>query len=240
MQTIKEYLSQTNFEHVLLAPINIFYQLMSADNTTAILNIDVEHKSLIADLEGNWTVIRDEALKLIKDMSPIKGEQFFGPTVIRNDLWKKMYRKWYSDFDPVAVEKCPKTVNIIRKHADIHLAMFSLLEKGGRIHKHAGPFRGCIRLHLGLDTPNSDDCYINIGPSRYSWRDGHLVALDDTYRHEVFNNTNKDRLILFMDLERKMSSKWATKFNQLLIKYIAPLTTRANAKLEKVVKSVTD
>ena len=111
--------------------------------------------------------------------------------------------------------------------------MFSLLEKGGKILPHRGPFRGCIRVHLCLYGPNSEDCYISVNNVKYSWKEGHIVAFDDTYEHYVNNNTKKDRIVLFLDVERRMLLPFV---NKIIIKKIAPRTTRMNDELERKMK----
>lgn len=143
-------------------------------------------------------------------------------------------------------KKCPVTAHLLESHPEVHLAMFSLLKAGGRIYPHAGPFRqvsehltkiarGTIRMHVGLRTPNDEKCYIKVADQNYYWKDGEIVAFDDTYRHEVVNGSTKDRLILFLDVEREMKTPRATRLNQFLIRKIAPLTTRKNSALEQVV-----
>lgn len=216
------------------SPLNLYYHKQSLDQTTPIIDIS-DRKQLILDLLQNWRAIRNEGLAASRAMSPIKGDMFFGDKVIKDDKWRKLYIKWYGDTDPSTRALCPVTCQVVDRNPEIHLAMFSLLKSGGRIEPHAGPFRGAIRVHLGLDTPNSPSCYIKIGDETYYWRDGEVVAFDDTYRHEVRNDSNKDRLILFMDIERKMKSQIATTLNKYLIRKVAPISTRANNKIENVV-----
>jgi beta-hydroxylase len=224
-----EYLSQPGL--MLTASLNNYIERVSADDTSAIIDLKKHHLHLYNDLVTNWQAIRKEGEALTNEMTNIKGDLFF--THIADDQWKKKYLKWYGEIDPHMRLHCPVTVSILDKYPTVHLAMFSLLKSGGRILPHAGPFRGSIRVHVGLATPNDPDCYINIGKERYFWKDGEVIAFDDTYRHEVFNNTDKDRLILFLDVERAMKKPSATRKNQWLIKYIAPLTARANSRRER-------
>jgi beta-hydroxylase len=216
------------------APLNNHIGAYSLDDTTPIIDIS-SRTELVNDLIGNWERIRDEGLSYINDMTPIRGDQFFTEKIIKDDAWRKMYLKWYGPIKQETEEQFPITCGIVNKHPEIHLAMFSLLKKGGRIYPHAGPFRGSIRVHLGLSTPNDDRCYIKIGNQQYSWRDGELVAFDDTYRHEVVNDSDEDRLILFLDIERHMKTPFATKLNKFLIKNVASITSKTNSKQEKVV-----
>jgi aspartyl/asparaginyl beta-hydroxylase (cupin superfamily) len=50
--------------------------------------------------------------------------------------------------------------------------MFTELPSGSYLGKHRDPYAGSVRYHLGLVTPNSDDCFIEVDQERYSWRDG--------------------------------------------------------------------
>ena len=39
--------------------------------------------------------------------------------------------------------------------------------------------------------------------------DSDIVAFDDTYEHSVANNTNRSRIVLFLDIDRRMKYTWA-------------------------------
>ena len=57
---------------------------------------------------------------------------------------------------------------------------------------------------MGLITPNSPDCYINVDGETYYWRDGEAVVFDETFIHYAENKTDQNRIILFADVERPM------------------------------------
>jgi beta-hydroxylase len=112
--------------------------------------------------------------------------------------------------------------------------MFSILEPGSIIPIHAGPFKGCLRYHLGLNCKKG--AFITIDGCKYEWKNGKDVLFDDTFMHEVQNNSDDIRIILFCDIERKMKSKTDALINNFIIDYIAPITSRANDKQEKQIK----
>ena len=60
-----------------------------------------------------------------------------------------------------------------------------------------------------------------------------MVLLDDTYEHHVVNLTDKTRTILFCDIQRPLRQGVPDAINTWVINYLGPLTTRANAKIEK-------
>tara|TARA_Y100000768_G_C23844705_1_gene617894 strand:+ start:216 stop:935 length:720 start_codon:yes stop_codon:yes gene_type:complete len=157
-------------------------------------------------LTKNWKIFRDEALLNYKSYSDVKGDYFFEDDLIKtNNKWKKIYIKLHSDIHPLARKLCPKSSNIIHSLPNIKLAMFSLLEPGTKIHPHKGPYKGLLRYHLGLITPNSDDCFISVNNIKYSWKDGDGIIFDDTFEHWVNNNTDKRRIILLCDIIRPVN-----------------------------------
>lgn len=178
-------------------------------------------------LTENWKIFRDEALATYKSYSTIKGDHFFNDIVQNKKDWKKLYIKWHSDIDPIAKQKCPKSCKIIKSLPDVTVAMFSVLSPGTHILPHKGLYKGCLRFHLGLDTPNSEDCFIVVDNKRYVWKNGESVLFDDTYEHWVKNNTNKTRIILFCDIVRPMKS-FGKNLNNLYMKKLGFLTSRNN------------
>jgi beta-hydroxylase len=155
---------------------------------------------------------------------------------IGSDGWKKFYIKWYGQPTKEARLLCPKTTELIESIPGIRLAMFSWLDPGTIIPLHKGPSNTCVRYHLGLDTPNDDNCKITVDGIHYSWRDGKAVFFDDTYMHEVQNSTSKRRLILFCDVDRKMDTVTNQKFVSQLCDRFGHLSSNLNSKKEKTSK----
>ncbi len=83
-------------------------------------------------------------------------------------------------------------------------AMFTLLPPGSKLTRHLDPIACSLRFHLGLSTPNDDNCFIDIDGNVHSWRDGEALLFDETYLHYARNDTDTPRLILMCDIERPM------------------------------------
>ena len=162
-----------------------------------------------------------------KDLKTIKGDLFFEDIVVNPKDWTKLYLRWYNDIDPIGEKLCPRSASIIKSMPHVRIAMLSVLRPGAKILPHAGPYRGCLRLHMGLITPNSDECFISVNGQTYSWRDGRVVLIDDTYTHYVQNNTDEYRVILFCDIDRPMN--FMGRFtHELMISMFGKLTAREN------------
>ena len=74
-----------------------------------------------------------------------------------------------------------------------------------------------LRCHLGLMVPERrEHCYMRLEDRRYSWEEGKTLVFDDTYDHEVFNDTDQERVILLFDFDRPMRF-WGRVLNRLFI-----------------------
>src|SRR5580658_3786032 len=168
-----------------MAPYNSLVYLFSAVPNKPILNLGDFPE--LAPLRDNWETIRDEAKRLY-DAGHIAGAQKHNDLAFNSFFkrgWKRFYLKWYDEFMPSAKEICPKTVELVQSIPSVHAALFALLPGKSKLGEHRDPFAGSLRYHLGLMTPNSDDCRIYVDGSAYSWRDGQAVIFDETYIHSV-------------------------------------------------------
>ena len=217
-----------------MAPYNCFIYATSAVPNTPYLKR--EDFPQLDKLQDNWEVIRDEALGLVDQGSIRKAEK-------DNDAafhsffrtgWKRFYLKWYGDFLPSAERQCPKTVELVNSIPGLNAAMFALLPPGAVLGRHRDPFAGSLRYHLGLVTPNSDQCAIWVDGQPYAWHDGEDVVFDETFVHTARNDTDQTRVILFCDVERPLKFKLATWINRGFKKVVVALTQTQNEETEKV------
>ena len=84
-------------------------------------------------------------------------------------------------------------------------AMFSILAPHKHIPDHCGPYKGIVRYHLALKVPEPrDQCRIRVGDEIVTWEEGRSLIFDDTYEHEVWNDTDGERVVLFVDVVRPL------------------------------------
>jgi beta-hydroxylase len=187
-------------------------------------------------LQDNWQIIRDEAvgldqqsrIKASDDLDDLGFNSFF------RTGWKRFYIKWYGATLHSAERLCPKTVALVNTIPGIKGAMFAMLPPGARLVKHRDPYAGSLRYHLGLVTPNSDDCYIDVDGQKYSWRDGEAVIFDETFIHYAENRTDKNRIILFLDVKRPVRFFLVDWFNQIFSRVVLSATATKNVDGDKV------
>lgn len=195
----------------IFAPLNCLLYLFSNEKVRRPIIDTLQYKDL-DELRANWEVIRDEALALqqegeLENINALGSDAYYdvGFRTFHKYGWRKFYLKWYGYTHTSAQNRCPKTVEILSKVKNINGAMFAFMPANSELTRHLDPVACSLRYHLGLETPNSDDCFINIDGEQYSWRDGKDLLFDETYLHFVKNNTEQSRLILMCDFNRPVN-----------------------------------
>jgi beta-hydroxylase len=195
----------------IFAPLNVFLYMMSKKKAkSAIIKLDDFPE--LAVIAENWETIHEEAKALLEngyfDATKNKDNMSHYDVGFRTFYkygWSKFYVSWYGTTHKSAEDLCPKTTQILKDIKSINASMFTILPGGGQLTRHLDPLACSLRYHIGLDTPNSDDCFINVDGNQLSWRDGEAFMFDETYLHYVKNNTDSHRLILMCDIERPMN-----------------------------------
>ena len=83
--------------------------------------------------------------------------------------------------------------------------MFSILSPRYHIPRHRGVSKTMLRVHLGLHVPSEPEkCRMQVGDATFHWKPGRCVVFDDFYRHEVWNDTDEERVVLIFDFVRPM------------------------------------
>ena len=229
-----EFRRQVTDHSTFLAPYNCLVYLFSGVATKPIL--DVEDFPELRPLRNHWETIREEAQRLYVGghMRASDRHDDLGFNTFFRRGWKRFYLEWYGEPLPSARELCPRTVELVRSIPSVHGAMFALMAPRSEVGRHRDPFAGSLRYHLGLVTPNSEECRIFIDGNPYSWRDGEDLVFDETYLHRFENRTDQARIILFCDFERPIRSPVMRAVNRWVIARILPLTASKNVDGEEV------
>lgn len=160
----------------------------------------------VTNLEKNWTVIRQELDQVLANVNTLPSFQDIMPRQNRispDNKWKTYY---FCAFGFVATnncQQCPQTWALLRDIPGLKVAFFSILAPGKHIPEHRGKHKGLIRYHLGLRVPDPKEaCRIRVDKTITHWEEGKSLIFDDTYYHEVWNDTDGYRVVLFLDIER--------------------------------------
>jgi aspartyl/asparaginyl beta-hydroxylase (cupin superfamily) len=112
--------------------------------------------------------------------------------------WQVFTFRFFNIKHPLNCMLCPNTAEILNKIPGLLSADFSYLPAHTKIKPHKGFTKMVIRVHLGLVIPN--DCGIRVGDETKKWQEGKLIIFDDSFEHEAWNNSDKDRFVLMLDI----------------------------------------
>jgi len=189
-------------------------------------------------LEAGYADVRSECANLLRfraqitDMSALGGQ--YTARGIHTIQWKAFMLKSGSFIE----ENCalaPKTAALLRPMASVYNAFFSILEPRQYVSPHWGYYKGFVRYHLGVVIPadNADkQCWLRVnvdqgdnarrdkalierGPKHY-WRNGRGVMFDDTNLHDAANESDEVRVVLWLDVARKLPRALAL-YNRALL-----------------------
>jgi beta-hydroxylase len=205
-------------------------------------------------LEDNYPVIREECEALLRGPVAIPGmDRLSNATAggIHQIAWKSFMFKSGKFIDGNCA-LAPRTAALLRQVPGIYTAFFSVLEPHQHIKPHWGYWKGFVRYHLGVVIPadnSARNCWIRINPNAwdrdkreeieqgetYYWKNGAGVLFDDTFLHDAANESDEVRVVLFLDVARKMP--WHLSLLNKLFLWIAHQTEevrqiRANAVVQ--------
>ena len=192
-------------------------------------------------LEENYPVIRAECEQLLAAPLRLPGmDELTSYTAggIHQIAWKSfMFKSGSFIEDNCAL--APRTADLLRQLPGVYTAFFSVLEPHQHIKPHWGYWKGFVRYHLGVVIPDDNrdhKCWIRINPdawdrdrreeieqgAKYHWHNGEAVMFDDTFLHDAANESDQVRVVLFLDVARRMP--WPLALLNKLFLWIAHQT----------------
>lgn len=169
---------------------------------------DTSQFDWVKPLEDNWQAMRAEldAVLLEKQLIPAFHEISPDQTRIsKGDNWKTFPLWVFRERSEINCKRCPHTDAVLQSIPGIQNAWFSILAPGYYIPAHRGVTKAVLRAQLGLKIPTDrENCTMRVDDVTFAWQEGKCVVLDDSFEHEVHNNTDQERVILFLDIDRPM------------------------------------
>ncbi|MEQ8417543.1 MAG: aspartyl/asparaginyl beta-hydroxylase domain-containing protein [Imperialibacter sp.] len=210
---------------------------------------------LLATLQDNYPDIQRECKALLKikdslmDVSAMAGDHTKGG--IHAVKWKTfMFKSGFMVKNSRAL--CPVTYDTIKNIPHVSSAFFSILDPNQYIKAHRGYYQGIMRYHLGVIIPKNNansKCWVrvhdDIGDNlkydkstivkgeKYYWKNGDGIIFNDNYLHDAANESDQVRVILWLDLKRKMPPFFnAINSFFLFIAHVSPVLGKIKKRAE--------
>ena len=163
----------------------------------------------IGEVEGSTAAIRDEFLSLAEKKKHKLGARLAG---LHGDAsgsagrWSMIPLVRNGRMVEEYASQCPRTMELSQTLDLPQLPLispsvyFSVLEPGSRIAPHTGITNARLIAHLPLIVP--DDCGFRVGGETRHWEEGKALVFDDMTEHEAWNDSDRIRVVLIVDLWR--------------------------------------
>ncbi|WNO54477.1 aspartyl/asparaginyl beta-hydroxylase domain-containing protein [Stakelama saccharophila] len=179
--------------------------------------LDVRDFPWSADLRTNWRAIRDEAsqIALAADAAPpLAAISPDHRDIALSDAWRSYFLWGYGYGIEENIARCPETARFVESIPNLNSAFFSILAPGTHIPAHRGVTKGLVTCHLGLMVPRDGDARMRIGNRIVRWAEGETLIYDDTYDHEVWNDTSGTRVVLSIQFKRPLRNpgRWIAEW----------------------------
>lgn len=159
-------------------------------------------------LEDNWQVIRAELEEILKHRDAVPLFQDVSRDQKRisiGDNWRTFILFGFGEKSEKNCRQAPETARMLEAVPNLQTAWFSILSPNYHIRPHRGVTKAILRCHLGLIIPkDAENCTMRVADQTCVWKEGEAFVFDDTYEHEVWNNTDEERVVLLFDFNRPM------------------------------------
>jgi ornithine lipid ester-linked acyl 2-hydroxylase len=170
--------------------------------------LDPELFPWTGELEENTATIRGELEQILTRPEEIPSFQEISHdqvSITQDDRWKTFFLYGMGYKAEKNCARCPETTRLVEQVPGMTTAFFSILSPGKHIPAHRGLYCGFLRYHLGLIVPDPPEaCRIRVHDQFAHWEMGKSMLFDDTYDHEVWNDTDGLRAVLFLDVVRPL------------------------------------
>lgn len=160
----------------------------------------------IAGLEAQADEIRRELQAVLAHRDAIPSLASISPDhrkIAPPGKWKSFFLHGYGYKVEENCARCPVTAAAVERIPGLNSAFFSILEPGAHIPRHRGVTKAILTAHLGLVVPKRREaCRMEVVDNNLVWEEGRTLVFDDTFEHEVWNDTDELRAVLLIQFRR--------------------------------------
>jgi aspartyl/asparaginyl beta-hydroxylase (cupin superfamily) len=161
-----------------------------------------------AHLAANWSAIRDEAQVLLRDRMSVPSIREISADhekIALDEKWRSFFFWGYGLRVAANCGRCPETARALEQIPGLLTALYSVMLAGAHVPRHTGATKAIVTAHMGLIVPaRREHCRMRVGDAAVVWEEGRIVIFDDMYPHEVWNDTDEDRIILMLHVKRPL------------------------------------
>lgn len=182
--------------------------------------LDAKQFPALNEFTERWEEIQAEVKEILKHREAVPAFEEVSPDqmkIAKNKLWRTFILYGFGTKLEKNCAQAPVTTELLEKVPNLQTAWFSIMSPRYHVARHKGVTKSILRAHLGLMIPkDAENCRMEVDTEICVWREGEIFVFDDTYEHEVWNDTDEERVILLFDFDRPMRW-WGRVINRIFV-----------------------
>ena len=187
----------------------VFYRCLGGDRRPVFFDVRETFPELLA-IDANYEAIRRELVALLPRRAEIP--RYHEVDAAQQEIsgrdpqsWRVFFVKLHNAGDELPNgELVRKTREVLEGVPDVLQAFFSILEPHKSVPAHNGPYLGYLRYHTAFVVPADNPPTLRVKDRLHTWKEGQSVLFDDSWNHEVYNQSDGERVVLIVDVLRPM------------------------------------
>ncbi len=154
------------------------------------------------EIQKEWEIYKVNHASLGIAIDELSKEQ---AALNKDKKWKSLFLFGYGHLNNSLSKEFDTLFEFIKRHEkQINLVMFSTTESGKHIPPHKGNNHGVLRLQMGLDIEFPEQCFLRVEDKKYYLKEKEIIIFDDTFEHELSNNSSSHRTVLIIDFYKPL------------------------------------
>jgi aspartyl/asparaginyl beta-hydroxylase (cupin superfamily) len=165
---------------------------------------DAKNIDWAVNIEAHWPEYKQEVFDFIKAKdSKFINSPFYGDIDVKRGWSSLSFLFWGLKLSSDFYKQCPKLAGFIKKIPGVVSVSMSRLAPQSLLAEHSGDTNAIMRCHLGVEVPAGlPGCGFKVNNEEMGWQEGKFLIFNDAYRHSAWNNTDKRRIVIIIDVVR--------------------------------------
>jgi len=187
-----------SFDNLQLNYLKIKDEAMHVYKNTPVLDISRKY--------DDWKYLSDDYINGLKNKLGWIGSWKKVESDEKNDKWLNYGLFYYGHWFDENIKLCPNTYKLLKEiEPKLNIVGFSLMKANSKIPPHVdttGKNTNSLTYHLGLIVPNpTGSCELTVKGLNVAEENGKSIIFDSNYEHSATNDSNYDRIILYIDFK---------------------------------------
>ncbi len=184
----------------------LFFEFIDKRESYLSKNTFFESKDLdwTKSIESQYQLINNELISFYITHKSDFHPYFVNELVNELGKWRSFgFYFWGMRADAKTCSYFLETITLLKTIPNLVSASISVMEPNSEIKPHYGDTNAIYRCHLGLKIPGKlPEIGFQVGYEKRSWVEGEFLIFNDAAYHKAWNNTEKSRIVLILDVIR--------------------------------------